>query len=233
MKRNVSLLVGLLAAASVPAAYAWDCDTNCYDELRICKKVFGKKLCTPPEPTSLAACTTVKNHSCAVRDAKNFFNNASAAAWGAAGAVGYPATAADMAARHLAWQNLMPEQIQFLSKYHSVETLAQIRVHYYATLADAIGQQPLVIRRSQSGSSGQTFGYDIYIVGPDRGMDCTHLALLNHEIVHTVQAISRGGLAGFGYDYFFQYKAAGMNYEGNPMEREAEAFSASARAACQ
>jgi hypothetical protein len=208
------IILGLLVLGSLHSvnSYAWDCDTNCTDETRVCTKIFGHKVCTPPEPTSYATCMTIKANSCAAREAENLFKNASSVVWGEAGRGGYPVAATAMASRNPVFEPLDSSQMDFLSRFFDVGFLSQLRIHYFASLMDMIGIQPFNIDILKTHTRAQTYGDDIYVTGPKLSPDCGQYTLLAHEIQHSVQARSLGGYHGFGYEYFYQYKQAGMDY---------------------
>jgi hypothetical protein len=227
------IILGLLFSCGLYSAnsYAWDCDTNCTEETRVCTTTIFGKICTPPEPTAYATCMTIKANSCAAREAENLFKNASSVFWGEAGRGGYPVAATAMLSRNPVFEPLDPLQMDFLSRFYDVGFLSQLRIHYYASLMDMIGVQPFNINILKTHTGAQTYGDDIYVTGPKLSPDCGQLTLLAHEIQHSVQARSLGGYHGFGYEYFYQYKQAGMNY--NQMSTwglEGEAYSIQRRA---
>jgi hypothetical protein len=227
------VILGLLFLGSLYSvnSYAWDCDTNCTEETSVCIRVFGHKVCTPPEPTSYATCMTIKANSCAQREAENLFKNASSVVWGEAGRGGYPVAATSMASRNPLFERIDPEQMDFLGRFFDVGFLSQLRIHYNASLMDMVGVQPFIMNLLNSQTGGQTYGDDIYIPGPKHSPDCGQYALLAHEIQHSVQARSLGGYHGFGYEYFYQYKQAGMNYnQMATMGLEGEAYGIQRRA---
>lgn len=69
IKYCLSLIVAYASFSSLPA-FAWDCDTNCEAETSACTRVFGRNVCTPPEPTSYSSCLSVKATDCSAREAK-------------------------------------------------------------------------------------------------------------------------------------------------------------------
>ena len=44
--------------------FAYDCNSDCTAESRVCRKIWGKEVCTPPEPTIFTACSIQKAASC-------------------------------------------------------------------------------------------------------------------------------------------------------------------------
>jgi hypothetical protein len=226
------IILGLLFSCGLYSvnSYAWDCDTNCTEETRVCTTTIFGKICTPPEPTAYATCMTIKANSCAAREAENLFKNASSVFWGEAGRGGYPVAATAMLSRNPVFEPLDPLQMDFLSRFFDVGFLSQLRIHYYASLMDMIGVQPFTFNIINSHTEAQTFGADIYVAGPKRSPDCGQYALLAHEIQHSAQALSLGGYHGFGYEYFYQFKQAGLNYEQmRSMGLEGEAYALQAK----
>ncbi len=156
----------------------------------------------------------------------NPFKKAIAHLWSSSGAAGYPIAANFMIANNLG--ALKPSRPISDSERPLLEPpfgfLDRVRIHFNATLLDAIGggriggfEGPQI---NQHGSDGQTFGFDIYIRPGADGIQ-----LIAHELVHVRQFVDRGeSLAKFGYDYFRGYYEAGQNYPNNRMENEAYSF---------
>ena len=140
-----------------------------------------------------------------------------------------------MAQRHPSWVPLDPSQSSFLSRFHNADLLRRIRVHYAATPLNAVGEWPYQIDIPGAGTaaSAQTYGDDVYIREPYRGHHCTQYSLLAHEITHSSQAESLGGLPGFGYQYFRQYARGGRDYYRIGLEIDAERVGDAAGVSCQ
>jgi hypothetical protein len=170
MKINIIMIL-LLGIIFPISSYAWDCDTNCTEETRVCTTVINKKICTPPEPSAYATCMAVKANSCAEREANNLIKNTSSVFWGEAGRGAYPVAATAMLSRNPVFEPLDPLQMDFLSRFFDVGFLSQIRVHYFASLMDMIGIQPFNFNIINSHTEAQTFGQDIFVAGPKRSPD--------------------------------------------------------------
>jgi hypothetical protein len=96
-----------------------------------------------------------------------------------------------------------------------------VRLTYEAHLAE------LNIFGKQVGTNAaaQTFGERIYVQGRYRANDAAQLELLAHELVHSRQYRELGSdLWRFGEKYFREYYRAGLSYDDNSMEIEADEF---------
>jgi hypothetical protein len=76
-----------------------------------------------------------------------------------------------------------------------------------------------------SDTDAQTFGYTIYVKATRDSMSLRdQVTLLGHELTHVQQFERFGGsLSEFGYQYFKEYKKAGLDYRSNALEAEAYA----------
>jgi len=134
--------------------------------------------------------------------------------------------------RHTSFKGLNTTEMKFFKKHFDPAWLTKVRLHWGAQLMDKIGEQPFMI--SVGNSLAQTYGFDIYVRAKSRQeMDLSvWYLLLAHELVHTRQFVGLGeSLEAFGEEYFRQFAKYGLNYNSNPMEREAERMASSMRAA--
>jgi len=142
-------------------------------------------------------------------------------AWGTAGRAGYPAAAEAMKAKNAgrSAQGLSPLHKRLLkARYGNI--VDNVRVIYNATMMEKWCGAGECVQIGGTESAAQTYGNNVYVVGPERPINLNQFLLLAHELKHVQQ--QKGRLDTFGYDYFKAYKQAGQNYENNRMEKEAE-----------
>lgn len=99
--------------------------------------------------------------------------------------------------------------------------LDRVRVHWGARLNEGLrvaGHDVWVA------SGAQTFGYNIYLRERHDQGDTKQLIDLAHELFHTLQHETYGGLHEFCKTYMNGWVDGGMNYYRNPLEKEAFDF---------
>jgi hypothetical protein len=176
-----------------------------------------------------AHCKVWHPHHCSLTDidptrgipgSKDFAENA----WGEAGAVAYPAAASIMRGRHGSSQGLDSFQKRNL-KPHFGDLVDQVVVIYNASMMDRWSALGKSINLSGVDTAAQTYCDRIYVRDPYKPNDLQQLELLAHELVHSRQCQSLGGAGKFGFHYFREFKRAGLGYDGNKLEKEADSFS--------
>jgi hypothetical protein len=176
-----------------------------------------------------AHCKVWHPHHCSLPDidptrgipgSKDFAENA----WGEAGAVAYPAAASIMRGRHGSSQGLDSFQKRNL-KPHFGDLVGQVVVIYNASMMDRWSALGKSINLSGVDTAAQTYCDRIYVRDPYKPNDLQQLELLAHELVHSRQCQSLGGAGKFGFHYFREFKRAGLGYDGNKLEKEADSFS--------
>ena len=146
--------------------------------------------------------------------------------WGEAGRLGYVSAAKIMNSRSGAGVPLSDKMKAHL-RPHYEGLVDRVRIHWGVDPLDkwvASKAKDIYINIEGGDTAGQTFGYDIYIrQNQDSGDYLETLHLMAHELAHSKQFERYGkSLSNFGYHYFKNYKKAGLNYERNRLEVEAE-----------
>lgn len=156
--------------------------------------------------------------------AKNIFNNAGETAFANAGAAAYVAAAAAIKEAN---DDLRKERIdarrRSLLRPDFGDIVDDVRLVFGANLAELniLGQQ------IGTNAAAQTFGDTLYFEDAYSANDSDQLELLAHELIHTQQYRKAGSsLWEFGKRYFREYYRAGLSYDENAMEEEADEFAA-------
>ena len=115
-------------------------------------------------------------------------------------------------------QGLHPIQKEYLRPYFG-NLVDEVTVKWGSLLNDEWTFQG---RTVQVGSAGQTYGNTIYIAEKRQPRSTLQLVLLAHELGHVQQYRQRGNLDNFCREYMTAYAKAGLEYEDNPFEVEAD-----------
>jgi hypothetical protein len=145
-------------------------------------------------------------------------------AWGEAGRVAYTAAAGIMRGRYGARtpESLSSAERTALRPFFG-GIVDRVKVYYRASPLNQYKFGRFTINLGGEDSAAQTYGRNVYVKGSKSARtDEDRIELLAHELVH-VQQYERFGrsLSNFGYQYFREYKRAGLNYRNNKLEREA------------
>ncbi|WP_437731995.1 DUF1036 domain-containing protein [Sorangium sp. So ce1335] len=208
----------LLSAFVAPTpARAFNCDP-CDSQ---CEKGFLKNV----DPICFAACVP------AVAAACWDVSNPGAAAFGEMGAQAYQFMSDHLSKKNPTWEIMDREIRDVLYNawgYNFADLVHRVRIHWGSWLPPGIGYDWYEIAVE---AGAQTFGYDIYIRARKEELTpMEQITVLAHELVHTWQYVQRGeNLAKFGRDYFEGWFLAGMSYEKNHMELQAEEVEKSVR----
>jgi hypothetical protein len=113
---------------------------------------------------------------------------------------------------------LSPEQKVWLEPLYG-EVVHDIKVHWDARLIHGwkAGGQAHVM----GDTSAMTLGDHVFYAGPHRPGALDQIVILAHELQHSAQARSRGGLPGFANAYCRAYYRSGYDYWTNALEVEA------------
>ena len=144
-------------------------------------------------------------------------------AWSEAGAVVYQVAAQWMRTNNGSSQRLDETQKRYLRLYFG-GLVDRVVVVYNAKLMDDWLYAAFKIDIVQGDSAAQTYCKRIYVDDPYKPGDSGQLTLLAHELTHSRQCEQFGGISEFGYHYFREFKRAGLSYENNKLETEAEDF---------
>jgi hypothetical protein len=192
---GAAAFIGIVSSSPVQA----QCTTN---------PVTGKKFClkdldpTPSIPGS---------------------NEVSEQLWGQAGEIAYPAAAKTMTARNGSSQGLDEFQKRNL-RPHFGNLVDRVVIIYSARMMDQWSAFGRSINLSGVDTAAQTYCNRIYVRDSYKLNDFQQLVLLSHEMMHSKQCEQVGGEGKFGFQYFKEYKRAGLNYENNKLEIEASSF---------
>lgn len=197
MKKLLILLVLLIPTTN---AMAWSCDKGC-----------------PTNPLSgKYECLAWKKVKC---------KDHSKELWGKAGRVAMPAAEKTMKARNKRKEPLTDRHKYALRPIFG-DLVDRINVRYSSKMLDkwsALGKE---INLSGVDTVGQAYGYDVFVAYPKSRFNsepADMLHLLIHEITHVQQMRDiKNTVADFGYRYFWEYKAANLNYENNKLEKAAD-----------
>ncbi len=146
--------------------------------------------------------------------------------WGRAGKVAMPVAEKTMKARNKRKEPLTDRQKHALRPIFG-NLVDQINVRYNSKMLDKWSALGYEINLSSVDTEGQAYGYDVFVTYPksrfsSKAADMLHLLI--HEITHVQQMRDiKNTVADFGYRYFWEFKVAGLNYENNKLEREADA----------
>ena len=64
MTMRILIIALAFTLISAKRAGAINCDTNCWATCRVCTKILGEMVCSPPEPTCYGACLSAKGLIC-------------------------------------------------------------------------------------------------------------------------------------------------------------------------
>jgi hypothetical protein len=144
-------------------------------------------------------------------------------AWGEAGEKFFPDAAVLMAIRNNNFKSLTITQKDIL-RPHFGDLVDKVSISYNAQMLDDWTIADISIHLTEGETLAQTFCYQIYVHDSYKPNDIKQLITLAHELFHSKQCENFGGLRGFGFNYFREYKRAGLNYANNILERQAYDF---------
>lgn len=158
------------------------------------------------------------------KKARDIFNEAGETAFANAGAAAYVAAAAAIEETNDDLPKVeIDAQRKALLRPDFGSIVDDVRIVFNAGLVqlNILGQQ------IGTNPSAQTFGDRLYFEDEYAPGDAGQLEVLAHELVHTQQYRSAGSsLWEFGKRYFREYYRAGLSYDDNAMEQEADEFAA-------
>jgi hypothetical protein len=144
--------------------------------------------------------------------------------WGEAGQAAYKTASEIMYRTNGSSRSLDDEQKKWLRPLHG-SPVDRVSVIYNSRMMERWGipgtGKDIVLRKPES--EGQTYCNRIYIRDGYKPGDINQIYLLAHELEHSAQCERLGGMGKFGWHYFREYKRAGLNYENNKLEKEANA----------
>jgi Domain of unknown function (DUF4157) len=100
----------------------------------------------------------------------------------------------------------------------------RVRVNYNAQLMDRWSNGNEEFHVGDVDSAAQTFCDRVYLREVYQPNNRGQLALLAHELTHSLQCERLGGANKFGYKYFKSYYQVGQRYADNPLEKEARSI---------
>jgi Domain of unknown function (DUF4157) len=144
-------------------------------------------------------------------------------AWSETGATVLPLAAQIMELRNPQGVSLDVAQKGYLRPIFG-NLVDRVTIVYQAKLLDRWSQGGKETHIGGVDSSAQTYCDRIYIRASYQPHDTDRLVLIAHELTHSQQCQTAGGISKFGERYFQGYYHSGQSYQNNPLEKSARAI---------